>query len=938
MTTIDWPPQGRHKRARVVLLAIVALLFLGGGTMVSYYVDALWYASVGFEDVFWTSVNIQTGTFFGFTLITFVVLYVAFKALQPARLGELAGGTVLINGQPVRIPLEPAIRIIGLAVATVVALITGAAMAAQWDTFALYWRGAGSGAAAAATDPIFGRSLAFYLFTLPAWQLASGWFTTISAIVMAVAVAFAAIGGGTRLLEGRSRPQPSDQLLRGVCAAFAVLLLAVAVRTYLGRFALLFEEHRLFSGVTYVDANVTATGLLVVAILLAIGAATAAAGAVARPRVSTLAAAAGPAVLGYIVITAAGWYVANFIVRPNELVREGPYIAHNIELTRRAYALDRIEPRSFPAEVGVEAAEIDKNRDTLENIRLWDWRALQDTLRQIQEIRTYYDFPDVDIDRYTINGVTRQVMLAVRELNVARLPETSRNWINERLIYTHGYGITMNTVNGFTPEGMPQLLLSNMPVQSTIPDLTVTRPEVYFGELTNTDVYVKTRQQEFNYPQGDTNNVTSYEGTGGVPLGGLLRRLLIAIDRGDVTRLPFSDDITAESRLLMRRNIRERVLTIAPFLTLDPDPYIVLGDDGRLVWMLDGFTTSRSYPYSRQYRLDRRAVNYLRNSVKITVDAYNGTVAFYVFDSEDPVLAAYRNVFPSLFRDQSEMPADLRGHVRYPELLLQMQAAVYGLYHITDPAIFYNREDEWSVASEITMSEQREQAAQVMEPNFVLMRLPGESRLEFVEVLPLTPRNRNNLIGWIAGRSDPPNYGAAILYTFPKNRLVDGPMQIEARIDQNPQLSSQLTLWNQQGSNVRRGGLIVIPVGRALLFAEPIYLQADRSPMPELRIVVLALQEKLGYGPTFEAALSSLFGTAAPSLSGTSARAASSESAGEASTVSGAVPSSNEALIAGAARDLEEYQRLTAEGKLGEAGQRLEALKRKLEQLASPRR
>lgn len=938
MTTIDWPPQGRHKRARVVLLAIVALLFLGGGTMVSYYVDALWYASVGFEDVFWTAVNIQTVTFFGFTLITFVVLYGAFNALRPARLGELAGGTVLINGQPVRIPLEPAIRAIGLAVATVVALITGAAMAAQWDTFALYWRGAGGGPAAAAVDPIFGRSLAFYLFTLPAWQLVSGWSMTLSAIVMAVAVAFAAIGGGTRLLEGRARSQPSDQLLRGVCAAFAVLLLALAVRTYLGRFSLLFEEHRLFSGVTYVDANVTATGLLVVAILLAIGAAIAVASAVARPRISTMAAAAAPAVVGYVLVTAAGWYVANFIVRPNELVREGPYIAHNIELTRRAYALDRIEPRSFPAEVGVEAAEIDKNRDTVENIRLWDWRALQDTLRQIQEIRTYYDFPDVDIDRYTINGETRQVMLAVRELNVARLPETSRNWINERLIYTHGYGITMNPVNGFTTEGMPQLLLSNMPVQSTIPDLTVTRPEVYFGELTNTDVYVKTRQQEFNYPQGETNSVTSYEGTGGIPLGGLLRRLLIAIDRGDLTRLPFSDDITAESRLLMRRNIRERVLTIAPFLTLDPDPYIVLGKDGRLVWILDGFTTSNSYPYSRQYRLDRRAVNYLRNSVKITVDAYNGTVAFYVFDSDDPVLAAYRNVFPSLFRDQSDMPADLRGHVRYPELLLQMQAAVYGLYHITDPATFYNREDEWSVASEIAMNDQREQAAQVMEPNFVLMRLPGESRLEFVEVLPLTPRNRNNLIGWIAGRSDAPNYGSAILYTFPKNRLVDGPLQIEARIDQNPQLSSQLTLWNQQGSNVRRGGLIVIPVGRALLFAEPIYLQADRSPMPELRIVVLALQEKLGYGPTFQAALSSLFGTATPSLTGTSTPAPASGSAERAGTGRDVEPTSNDALIAGAARDLEEYQRLTAEGKLGEAGQRLEGLKRKLEQLASPRR
>jgi uncharacterized membrane protein (UPF0182 family) len=937
MTTIDWPPPARRKRARAALLAIVALLVLGGGTMVSFYVDSLWYGSLGFEDVFWTSVNFQARIFLGFALVTFAVLYASVKALRPARLGELAGGTVLINGQPVRIPLEPAIQVIGLAGAAVVGLITGVAMAAQWDPSGIPWRGPRAPAAAAPTDPIFGRPLSFYLFTLPVWQLVSGWLTTMSVIIMAAAAAFAALGGGTRLLEGRRRPRPADHLLRGVCAAFAVVLLAVALRTYLGRYALLYEEHRIFSGITYVDANVTVTGLLIVAILLVIGAAIAAAGAVARPQLTTLGAAVAPAALGYLVVSAAGWYVASFIVRPNELVRESPYIAHNIELTRRAYALDRIESRPFPAETGVEAVEVDKNRDTLENIRLWDWRALQDTLRQIQEIRTYYDFPDVDIDRYTINGRTRQVMLAVRELNVSRLPETSRNWINERLIYTHGYGITMNPVNGFTTEGMPQLLLSNMPVQSTIPGLQVTRPEVYFGELTNTDVYVNTGQQEFNYPQGDTASVTSYEGTGGVPLGGLVRRLLIALDRGDLTRLPFSDDITAESRLLMRRNIRERVSTLAPFLTLDPDPYIVLGDDGRLMWMLDGFTTSSSYPYSRRYRLDRQAVNYLRNSVKVTIDAYNGTVAFYVFDEDDPVLAAYRGVFPSLFRSKSEMPADLRSHVRYPELLLEMQAAVFGLYHITDPATFYNHEDEWSVASEVATNERREQAAQFMEPNFVLMRLPGEAQLEFVEVLPLTPRNRNNLIGWLAGRSDDPNYGQAILYTFPKNRLVDGPLQIEARIDQNPELSSQLTLWDQQGSNVRRGGLIVIPVGRALLFAEPIYLQAERSPMPELRIVVLALQEKLGYGPTFEAALAALFGASAPSPSGTRGLTPSSESTAPRG-VESPEPASDDALISGAARDLEEYQRLTAEGKLGEAGQRLEALKRKLEQLTAPRR
>ena len=417
--------------------------------------------------------------------------------------------------------------------------------------------------------------------------------------------------------------------------------------------------------------------------------------------------------------------MTSFIVKPNELVREAPFITHNIEMTRQAFALDRIEQHPFPADSGVEAVDAAHNQGTLQNIRLWDWRALQDTLRQIQEIRTYYDFPDIDIDRYVVNGSVRQMMLATRELNVEKLPESSRNWINEKLIYTHGYGVTMNPVNGFTPEGLPTLVLSNMPVQSTIPSIKVTRPEVYFGELTNTDVYVKTRQKEFNYPQGETNSLTSYEGNGGILLGGFFRRLIIALDRGDLAKLPFSDDITAESRLLMRRNIRDRVAALAPFLTFDEDPYVIVSDDGRLLWMMDGFTTSESYPYARHFRLGRDRVNYLRNSVKAIVDAYDGTTTFYVFDAEDPIIAAYRGIFPSLFKDGSAMPPGMRKHVRYPELFLQMQAAVYGLYHMTDPGVFYNREDLWSVATEGGSTAERGQAAQTMEPNFVLMTLPG---------------------------------------------------------------------------------------------------------------------------------------------------------------------------------------------------------------------
>jgi uncharacterized membrane protein (UPF0182 family) len=944
LTTIDWPPSPR-RRGRLLVLALLGAIFLGGGTTLSYYVEALWFDSLGFSAVFWTTLNLRAWVFIGFAAVTFLILYFVFQALKPARLGELGGGTILVNGQPIRLPVEPVIRLIGIGVAVAIALITGLAMSSAWSTFALYWRGGldrlgAAAAAGAATDPIFARPLVFYLFTLPVWQLIAGWLMTLSIVSLGAAGVFAMLAGGTRVLEGRRRLHAPGNLLRGVCTTFACVLLALAMQVFLGRYERIFDDHTIFAGITYTDAHVTIVGMIVVAVALVIGAAIAMAGAVMRPQLTTLAAAVAPAALCYILVGILGWYVSNFIVRPNELVREGPFISHNIEMTRRAYGLEHIQQVPFPADPGLEAVDAPNNRETIENIRLWDWRALQDTLRQIQEIRTYYDFPDIDIDRYTINGTMRQVMLAVRELNIDRLPESSRNWINEKLVYTHGYGITMNPVNGFTPEGLPDLILSNMPVQSSVPGVNVTRPEIYFGELTNGDVYVRTRQKEFNYPQGETNSVTSYEGHGGILLGGFFRRLLIALDRGDLTRLPFSDDVTSESRLLMRRNILERVAAIAPFLTLDPDPYVVLTADGRLMWMMDGFTTSDSYPYARHYRLNRERLNYLRNSVKVAIDAYDGTVTFYVFDPADPIIAAYRQIFPTLFKDATEMPADLRAHVRYPEVMLQMQASVYGLYHMSDPAVFYNREDLWTVASEVGMNARREQATQAMEPNFVLMKLPGESSIEFVEMLPFTPANRNNLIGWIAGRSDDPHYGSALVYNFPKNRLVDGPLQVEARIDQNPQLSQQLSLWNQQGSKVRRGGLIVIPIGRALLYAEPIYLQAERSPMPEMRLIVLALQDRLGYGSTFEAALTALFGESTPSRPGnTAARPPTGAPAtGNITQAAPSTPSQSDPLISEAAHDLEEYQRLTAEGKLGEAGQRLESLKRRLEQLMNQRR
>ena len=895
----------------------------------SYYVDSLWFGSLGYGDVFRKTISFRWGVFAVFFAATFVILYGWFLALRRAYQPDLlSGGIIYIARQPVKLPVERILRLIALIIALLIAAATGAVMMAEWLRFALYWHAPRTSGGFA--DPIFGKSLHFYLFALPAWQLVTGWLLTLAALACGVAVFFILLTGSARVLKGQSGssiPLP----WRGFSVSFTFLLLIFAMQVYFSRFDALFEEHTIFSGVTYTDAHVMLTGLLLVCGALMLGAAIAAINIVSAPRVRWLLASIAPAIVCYLAIQVIGWYVGNFVVKPNELVRERPYIAHNIELTRQAYGLDSIAQREFPAETTVEATDPANNQATLLNVRLWDWRALQDTLRQIQEIRTYYDFPDIDIDRYEIDGTMRQVMLATRELSVDKLPESSRNWINEKLIYTHGYGITMNPVNGFTSEGLPTLVLSNMPIQSTVKNIFVTRPEIYFGELTNTDVYVKTRQQEFNYPQGQTNNLTSYQGNGGILLGGFLRRILIAFDQGDLTKLPFSDDINAQSRLLMRRNVRNRVAALAPFLTYESDPYIVVGDDGRLSWMMDAFTTSDSYPYSNHHPLNGNPINYLRNSVKAVIDAYDGTTTFYVFDDQDPIIVAYRQTFPTLFKDASTMPAALRKHVRYPELLLKMQASVYGLYHMTDPAVFYNREDLWTVASEVGMSESGEQKTQAMEPNFVLMKLPGENAVEFVEILPFTPANRNNLIGWIAGRSDGAQYGTSVVYDFPKTKLVDGPLQIEARIDQNAQLSGQLTLWNQQGSHVRRGTLLVIPCGRALLYAEPIYLQAERSPMPELRLVVLALQDRLAYGPTFESAMKSLFGGETSSLS---AAATSTEPGRNASASPAAKPATDlNSLINGADKDLADYQRLTAEGRLGEAGNKLEQLKQKLDQL-----
>jgi uncharacterized protein len=925
---------GKRKRRhwRRWVLAVIALLLIILSRTLGIYLSAAWFSSLGLSSVYWYIFKLKLGLFLAFVIATALILKGAFWLLERYFASHaLEKRTIVLNNQTVQISPERFVRPVSWAIAILFALFYGLAMKGAWQTFALYF----NQAQVTTLDPIFHKPVSFYLFSLPLYDLISSWLITLSFVVLSASIIYSLLAAPPKVANGKSASTPKRSF-SAVSLALAAFLVLLAWQTSLSRFPYLWEDHQTFTGVTYSEAQYLLPALRLVAIALLVAAAVALINAFTRRGLKLiflgLALPLAVFVVGVLLVPA---YVTSFIVKPNELGRETPYIEQNITWTRRAFGLEQIELREFEADNSVESLDLNANRATLDNIRLWDWHALQDTLKQIQAIRTYYDFPDVDVDRYRLSGTTRQMMIAAREIDLKKLPDASRNWINEKLIYTHGYGITMNTANGFTPEGMPRFVVSDMPVTSQSQDVKVTRPEIYFGQETNSDVYVKTKQREFDFPQGEANTYTTYEGTGGIPIGGRARRMLLAWALGDLSKLPFSDDVTSDSRVLIHRNIREMVNGIAPFLVYDNDPYIVVNSEGRLFWLLDAFTESATYPYSRHQYADQNNVNYIRNSVKVTIDAYNGTVHFYVFDSNDPLIQTYRATFPALFDDASQMPPDLRAHVRYPETLIRAQGEIYGLYHTQNPKVFFQREDVWNVAQQISLDAQNRKQVQAIDPYFVLMQLPGEQTgNEFVLILPFTPASRNNMIGWMAGRCDGENYGKLLIYNFPKSRLIDGPLQIEARIDQNAQLSSQFTLWNQQGSHVLRGHLLVIPIGRSLLYVEPVYLKAESSPMPELRLVVLAIQDRLGYGLTFDEAMTNLFGETKPAAE----QKPGEQQAKPAETPAkpGASPTPREdaqQLINRAVQELEDYQRLTSQGKLGEAGQKLEQHKRTMEEL-----
>jgi uncharacterized protein len=833
---------GRRSPRLGLWLLLGFIVLTGLGQAVPLYTDWLWYGEVGFTQVFTTVLSLRGWLFLGAGGVVFLFMYgnlwVAARTAAPDVLWELDDQL----GLPGRAVLEPLIRRLLLPVIAVIAVLSGLRAGASWEMVLGYVNRTPFGVA----DPLFGRDLSFYVFELPLWRFIYGGAMTlvIGTLLLSVATyvllrSLVLTAQGPRLAAG------ARTHLLGLGA---VLLLLRGVGFWLDRYELLYSPRGVVFGASYTDVHATLPALGALTALAFLCAA-ACVFQITRPGWGFLL--AGLVVLGVVWAGGLGVWpslLQRFQVTPNELVAERPYIEYNIRMTRQAYGLEKVKEQDFPAEDRLTSAAIERNSLTIKNIRLWDHRPLLTSFAQLQEIRTYYKFADVDVDRYTVNGEYRQIMLSAREMSYQHLP--SRVWINEHLTFTHGFGLVAGPVNRITPEGLPDLFIKDIPPSVTGGLPKITRPEIYYGELSNEYVIVLTKSQELDYPAGDQNVYSRYTGRGGVPIGGFLRKLAFAIRFGEI-KILLSDDISGESRVMMYRHVAERVRQAAPFLRFDHDPYLVVAADGRLVWIVDAYTTTDRYPYAQP----DRGLNYIRNSVKATVDAFDGKVVFYIADPSDPLIRTWARAFPGLFTPMDRMPEDLRPHVRYPEDLFSLQARMYGTYHMQDPQVFYNKEDLWNIPRMTQDGRDHE-----MEPYFTIMRLPGEKREEFTLLTGFNPARRDNMIAIIAARADAPNYGSLIVYTFPKQKLVYGPRQIDARVNQDPVISAAFSLWNQQGSRVLRGSLLAIPIEESLIYVQPIYLSAEQGALPELRRVIVAFGNQIAMEPTLEQSLQRIFG------------------------------------------------------------------------------
>ncbi len=811
-------------------------LFFAANIGSYFYLDMLWFDSLGYQSVFFTVIwaRLLLGLVGGalFALFLFVNLWVTRGSLR-----RLPPGVISIAYESfLRTRWLTALMLL---FALGVGVLAGISLSTEWMTVQMFLRGGEFGV----TEPLFDLDAGFYVFRLPFLELVQGAASLLLGLSLAVVALVYFFAGNITFSAGRIGAHPRARL--HLSLLLAGWFVNRAYGYYLSSFNLLYSERGVTFGASYADVHAQLP-----AIRILIGISLLAALLVLihhlRRDIRLVYGGVGLLMAGSLLVgTVYPTLIQEFRVRPNEIAYETPYILHNIDLTRQAFALERIIEEPFPAHENLTWSDIGENRASIDNVRLWDWRPLGDVFDQIQGFRVYYDFADVDVDRYWIDGRMQQALLSAREIHYPSVP--AQTWVNLHLKYTHGYGVVMAAASDVTPEGLPRLLVQDIPVRP-LPDLPIDRPEIYYGERKDIYAIVRTIEEEFSYPLGERNVWTNYEGTGGVGIGNLGLRALLAL-RYNEHRIMFSDAMTDESRVLMYRNIHERVRKIAPFLSYDSDPYLVVAD-GRLFWIQDAYSTSTRFPYSEPGPL---GWNYVRNSVKIVTDAYNGSVQFYVVEQE-PMLDVYQSLFPDLFQPMGQMPEYLLAHIRYPLDLFEMQVDSYLDYHMTDPRVFYNKEDRWERPMQIYAGREVP-----MEPYYVIMQLPGEAEPEFLLMLPLTPVGRHNMLGWLAARCDPHAYGELILYQMPTERLVMGPAQIEARIDQDAAISQSLTLWGQAGSQVIRGNMIVLPINGALLYVEPVYLQADDARLPELRRVIVAHGPRLTWAETLDEALRILF-------------------------------------------------------------------------------
>ena len=841
----------RPSQIRNLIIAVVLLmLFVWIGTAAAgFIIDYNWWKEVGQVSTWFSMLWYSIAPFVAGAILSFIALYIAHS-----RGLHFAG----IRQRDFRLYSR-----LATVVLAVVALIFTSASVDYWTVMRFFGARGIVQPADAWKDPVFSRPLPFYLFDLPFYSQLLGFLFVLAILCALVFWATARAwqlwmrGGTLRTFEMGSRTLllPGASRAGFVRIISVILLLGLAAWVFLGNYDLLFNSHAFMTGADYVDEKFTLPlrWLLIAAIL----------GALPLAWTSRYKKAALVVVSFFILQLVLPGIVRAVYVRPNEISIERPYIERHIQATTLAFGLNRKSterPFTASAQQTVDAVQ---DATLLNNVRLWDLRAYNATITQIQALRPYYIFPDTDVDRYFPNGHIKQVLLSPREIDVGQLSaEANQSWINPRFIYTHGFGVVMAEVNKITPDGLPVLLIENAPPEIKAPGFSLTRPEIYYGESTQDPVFVHTAREEFDYPSGDQNKYSTYQGTGGFPVGSFLMKAAAAISEGE-PNIVFTGYLTGQSRMMIYRNVRARLEHFAGFLHWDPDPYLVVTDDGRLVWMVDGYTTSLSHPYSATLPVTGvdEGANYIRNAVKATIDAYTGKISLYVFDPSDPIIQVYENLFPKLFQPASQMPADLRRHARYPEVLFRAQAEAYRVFHMRDPQVFYNKEDIWEIAHSLVGQSGQPQP---MEPTYVVATLPGEKEPEFLLILPFTPRGKDNLIGWMAARCDGDQLGDLIFFQLSKQQLMYGPMQIESRIDQDQNISKDLTLWNQQGSHVLRGSVIALPVTGGFLYVESIYIQAGEARMPQLKKVVLAMGDRLIYRDTFEEALADLIGGPSP--------------------------------------------------------------------------